>query len=132
MNIAAQRFAIAAVLAVSFLSVAEIAVAQTQSGCDSSCGVNFEYTPQGGPGTEMTKIINRLGMGSDCGRCKSLAAKMDQGGTEWVKQNFEYVVSQTISNAEGLGYTMGPARKLGVRAVVREAIRRARFMQLFR
>ena len=34
----------------------------------------------GGPGTEMTQIINRLGLGSDCGRCKALAAEMDQNG----------------------------------------------------
>jgi len=31
-----------------------------------------------GPGTEMTQIINRLGLGSDCGRCKALAAEMDR------------------------------------------------------
>ena len=133
MNIAVLRFGLVAVLALSLFSINNIAAAQTQSGCsDSSCGVNFEYTPQGGPGTEMTKIINRLGLGSDCGRCKSLAARMDQGGPEWVKQNFEYVVSQTISNAERLGHQMGPVRKAGVRAIVRESIRRARFKQFFR
>ena len=41
----------------------------------------------GGPGTEMTQIINRLGLGSDCGRCKALAAEMDQNGSAWVMQN---------------------------------------------
>lgn len=133
MNLTVFRFSLVAVLALSLLSVNNMAVAQTESACkDSSCGIDFDYTPQGGPGTEMTKIINRLGMGSDCGRCKSLAAKTDQGGPNWVQQNFQYVVGQTIGNAERLGYQMGPVRKLGVRAVVRESIRRARFKQLFR
>ena len=39
-----------------------------------------------GPGTEMTQIINRMGLGSDCGRCKALAAEMDQRGPDWVLQ----------------------------------------------
>ena len=80
----------------------------------------------GGPGTEMTQIINRLGMGSDCSRCQALAAQMDQGGPHWVEQNFEYVVAQTISNAKNLGHRMGPVQQRGVRAVVRRSIRLSR------
>jgi len=80
----------------------------------------------GGPGTEMTKIINRMGMGSDCGRCKSLAAQMDQGGPSWVMQNREYVVQRTISNATNLGHRMGPVRRAGVRWMVGTSVRRSR------
>jgi hypothetical protein len=80
----------------------------------------------GGPGTEMTKIINHMGLGSDCGRCKALAAQMDCCGPEWVLQNREYVVARTISNAEKLGQSMGPIRRLGVRSIVRRAVRRSR------
>lgn len=80
----------------------------------------------GGPGTEMTRMINRIGLGSDCGRCKSLAAQMDQGGPDWVRQNFGYVVSSTVSNAENLGHQMGPVRRSGVRLLVRRSIRRSR------
>ena len=80
----------------------------------------------GGPGTEMTKIINRIGLGSDCGRCKALAAEMDQGGSNWVRQNFNYVVNRTTSNAENLGHTMGPFRKAGVRMIVRRSIQKTR------
>lgn len=79
-----------------------------------------------GPGTEMTRIINRLGMGSDCGRCQALAAEMDQGGPEWVQQNFNYVVARTIGNAENLGHRMGPVQQLGVRRIVRRSIRLSR------
>lgn len=77
----------------------------------------------GGPGTEMTRIINRLGMGSDCSRCKNLAAEMDQRGPEWVRQNMDYVVGRTVSNAENLGYNMGPIRRAGVRRIVRRSVR---------
>lgn len=79
-----------------------------------------------GPGTEMTQMINRLGLGSDCGRCKALADQMDQCGTCWVQQNREYVVGRTISNAQNLGHRMGPMRRLGVRAIVNRAVRLAR------
>ena len=91
--------------------------AQFEQACSSSCG---------GPGTEMTQIINRFGLGSDCGRCKSLAAEMDRGGPQWVMDNFNCVTSRTISNAENLGHRMGPIRRIGVRAIVRTAVRRSR------
>lgn len=48
-----------------------------------------------GPGTEMTQIINRLGLGSDCGRCQALASKMDQNGAAWVMQNRDYIANRT-------------------------------------
>lgn len=79
-----------------------------------------------GPGTEMTQIINRLGLGSDCGRCKALAAEMDRNGSAWVLQNRNYVARRTISNAENLGHRMGPIRRAGVRAIIRTSARRSR------
>ena len=79
-----------------------------------------------GPGTEMTQIINRMGLGSDCGRCKALAAEMDQNGSAWVLQNRNYIAQRTISNAENLGHRMGPIRRTGVRAMIRTSVRRAR------
>ena len=79
-----------------------------------------------GPGTEMTQIINRAGLGSDCGRCQALAAEMDQRGPEWVMQNRQYVATRTIDNASRLGHRMGPAKQLGVRMMIRTAVRRSR------
>ena len=61
-----------------------------------------------GPGTEMNQIINRMGLGSDCGRCKALAAEMDQRGPDWVLQNRQQIASRTIDNASRLGHNMGP------------------------
>ena len=83
-------------------------------------------TPSAGPGTEMTQMINRLGLGSDCSRCQSLAAEMDRNGPQWVRQNFDHVVSRTVSNAQNLGHNMGPIRRSGVRMMVRRSIQRSR------
>lgn len=96
------------------------------SGCLWGVSSQSHAQAVGGPGTEMTKIINRIGLGSDCGRCKALAAEMDQGGSNWVRQNFNYVVNRTTSNAQNLGHTMGPIRKVGVRMIVRRSIQKAR------
>lgn len=112
----------AVVAAIFLLMVPQNVSAQT--GC-VACD-NGQAIASGGPGTEMTKMINRVGLGSDCGRCKALAAQMDQGGPDWVRQNFDYVVSSTISNAENLGHQMGPLRRSGVRVLVRRSILRAR------
>ena len=79
-----------------------------------------------GPGTEMTQIINRMGLGSDCGRCKALAAEMDQRGTDWVLQNRQQIASRTIDNASRLGHNMGPMKRLGVRMMIRTSVRRSR------
>ena len=80
----------------------------------------------GGPGTEMTRMINRVGLGADCGRCKALANQMDQCGPCWVQQNKEYVVARTVSNAQNLGHRMGPIRRMGVRTLVNRAVRLSR------
>ena len=79
-----------------------------------------------GPGTEMTQIINRLGMGSNCSRCKSLAAEMDRNGADWVLQNREQIAERTIQNATLLGHNMGPVKRMGVRMMIRTSVRRSR------
>ncbi|MEM9409895.1 MAG: hypothetical protein AAGA30_02205 [Planctomycetota bacterium] len=99
---------------------------------ESSSAASENYAFTEGPGAEMTKMINRLGLGSDCGRCKALAARMNEGGPVWVRENFDFVVSQTISNAERIGYHMGPIRRLGVRSIVNQAILRSRIKSWIR
>ena len=96
--------------------------------CSNVSAQQFAVAPPaaGGPGTEMTQIINRLGLGSDCGRCQALAAEMDQNGANWVVQNKQYVVQRTISNAQNLGHRMGPVQRMGVRTIVQRAVRRSR------
>lgn len=79
-----------------------------------------------GPGTEMTRIINRMGLGSDCAHCKALAAEMDRNGPQWVMQNRSHIAQRTISNAENLGHRMGFIRRAGVQAMIRTSVRRSR------
>lgn len=79
-----------------------------------------------GPGTEMTQIINRVGLGSDCARCRALSAEMDRKGPAWVMKNRDYVANRTISNAENLGHRMGVVRRAGVRVMIRTSVRRSR------
>jgi len=79
-----------------------------------------------GPGTEMTQIINRMGLGANCGRCKALAAEMDLNGSQWVMQNRTYVANRTISNAQNLGHRMGVIQRAGVKAMIRTSVRRSR------
>ena len=111
-------------IAISCVAFQQSAAAQI-SQCASGCG-GSAVSGCGGPGTEMTKIINRIGLGSDCGRCKALANEMDQNGPQWVMNNFNYVSQRTISNAENLGHRMGPVRRVGVRQIVRASVRRSR------
>ena len=112
-----MEFAKQSILAICFIAtLTQSAAAQ----CKSCQQQNV------GPGTEMTQMINRLGLGSDCSRCKALADQMDRCGPEWVLANFDHVASRTISNARNLGHRMGPVRRMGVRMLVRTAIRRTR------
>lgn len=120
-----NRFAIL-ILFSAVLPLVYTEVAFAQCGNSLSCA-SSTCCNAGGPGTEMTKMINRLGLGSDCGRCKALAAEMDAKGPQWVRQNFECVVSRTVSNAKNLGHRMGPVRRAGVRSLVRRAIRKSSF-----
>ena len=106
-------------LTLIFIAISGVAFAQSAPAQTFASGGS-------GPGTEMTRIINRLGLGSDCGRCQALAAEMDRGGPQWVLSHFNYVTQRTISNAENLGHRMGPIRRVGVRQIVRASVRRSK------
>ena len=112
-------------LSIIFIAISGVAFERSASSQILQCEQTFAPNC-GGPGTEMTRIINRLGLGSDCGRCKALANEMDRGGPQWVLNNFNYVTQRTISNAENLGNRMGPIRRIGVRQIVRASVRRSR------
>lgn len=116
---AQQSFVVPAAPVTSFAPVASAAPVTSFAPVASAAPAT------GGVGTEMTQMINRLGLGSDCARCKNLAAEMDANGAQWVENNFDYVVSRTVSNAQNLGHRMGPIRRAGVRGMVRSSIRRS-------
>ncbi len=108
------------------ICIVAIALMVQPAQAQQPAGIVNAIAPTGGPGTEMTKMINRLGLGSDCGRCKALAAQMDANGSQWVRNNFDSIAARTISNAENLGHRMGPVRRTGVRLLIRRSIWRSR------
>ena len=75
-------------LTMIFIAISGIAFQQSAAAQTSQCGQTFASSC-GGPGTEMTQIINRLGLGSDCGRCKALANEMDRNGPQWGLEQFQ-------------------------------------------
>lgn len=111
-------------LTLIFIAISGVAFEQSASAQISPREQAFASS--GGPGTEMTQIINRLRLGSNCGRCQALADEMDRNGPQWVLNNFNHVTQRTISNAENLGHRMGPIRRVGVRQIVRASVRRSR------
>lgn len=87
--------------------------------------------PDGGPGTELTKLIPAWAVkeGGGCD-CKSWAHKMDTRGVSWCEQNLNAIVEHLVQSKE---YLAGPLRnapdalaRAGARTLVRMAIRRAK------
>ena len=60
--------------------------------------------PQGGPGTELKKLLAWFGItaSGDCS-CNSRAAKMDQLGSMWVRQNLDIVTGWLEEKAKSRG-----------------------------
>ena len=81
--------------------------------------------PDSGPGTQLKKLLGRLGISADepgC-KCKSRAAYMDRQGCEWVAANMDTVVGWLREEAQRRGM---PFIDAAGKILVREAVRRAR------
>ena len=83
-----------------------------------------EPVPTSGPGTELKKILSRVGITSapDCS-CNAHAAEMDRNGCEWVEANMSTVVGWLREQAAARGL---PFLDAAGRALVRVAVRNAR------
>lgn len=57
-----------------------------------------------GVGARLTAKLAAMGIrhGKECS-CKSLAARMDSNGPQWVRENIEYVLDEMRDNAAKLG-----------------------------
>ena len=77
-----------------------------------------------GPGTELKKILARVGITAtpDCS-CNARAAEMDRQGVEWCEGNIDTIVGWLREQAEARGL---PFLDLAGRMLVRRAIRNAR------
>jgi hypothetical protein len=92
-----------------------------------SNGKPINLTPQGGPGSELAKLLRWFGVSrSKKCKCREYAAKMDRAGADWCEANIEKVVDVLRENAEKRGL---PFIAFVARGMVRLAIRRARAQQ---
>ena len=81
-------------------------------------------TPTHGPGTELKKLLARVGITAtpDCS-CNARAAEMDRQGVEWCEANIDTIVGWLREQAEARGL---PFLDLAGRMLVRRAIQNAR------
>jgi hypothetical protein len=80
--------------------------------------------PAHGPGTELKKLLARVGIVAtpDCS-CNARAAEMDRQGCDWCEQNVDTIVGWLREQAEARGL---PFVDLAGRLLVRRAIGNAR------
>jgi hypothetical protein len=80
--------------------------------------------PTSGPGTELKKILARVGIvATDSCPCNARAAEMDANGCDWVEANISTVVGWLREQAHARGL---PFLDAAGRALVRVAVRNAR------
>ena len=81
-------------------------------------------TPAHGPGTELKKLLARVGITAtpDCS-CNARAAEMDRQGVEWCEANIDTIVGWLREQAEARGL---PFLDMAGRLLVRRAISNAR------
>ena len=80
--------------------------------------------PTSGPGTELKKILARVGIvATDSCPCNARAAEMDRQGCDWVEANMATVVGWLREQATARGL---PFMDVAGRALVRVAVRNAR------
>lgn len=78
----------------------------------------------GGPGTELKKLLSRIGIApsANC-KCNRRAQTMDARGPDWCEQNLDLIVSWLREEAERRKL---PFADFAGTILVRQAIRRAR------
>jgi hypothetical protein len=83
-----------------------------------------EQPPTHGPGTELKKLLAKVGIVSspDCS-CNARAAEMDRQGVEWCEANIDTIVGWLREQAEARGL---PFLDIAGRLLVRRAIANAR------
>jgi hypothetical protein len=93
---------------------------------DCYSGQKPQPQPEGGPGTELKKLLAMVGItASPSCSCNARAKRMDQEGCDWVEANEETVVGWLREEATKRGL---PFIDAAGRLLVRRAIARARAM----
>jgi hypothetical protein len=89
-----------------------------------SAAITEPAPPTHGPGTELKKLLARVGITAapDCA-CNDRAAEMDRQGVEWCEANLDTIVGWLREQAEARGL---PFLDVAGRLLVRRAISNAR------
>lgn len=83
--------------------------------------------PQGGPGTELKKLLRRIGITSRPGcHCERHAAEMDMRGVDWCRENMDTIVGWLEEEARRRKW---PFHRWTARRLVAVSIGRAEAMQ---
>jgi len=89
-----------------------------------NCSAELAVTALAGPGTELKKLLARVGIvATDSCPCNARAAEMDRRGVEWCETNIDTIVGWLREQAEARGL---PFLDLAGRLLVRRAIQNAR------
>ena len=84
--------------------------------------------PEGGPGTELRRLLHTLGIqpkGRDC-QCNAHALEMDRNGVEWCQANVESIIDWLEVEAKKRPLVGMLFSRLAARQMVALAISRAR------
>jgi hypothetical protein len=80
--------------------------------------------PASGPGTELKRLLARLGTVSESGcACDARAAEMDRRGPEWCRENIELIAGWLVEGAERRGRAVP---RVIAKALIRTALRLAK------
>jgi hypothetical protein len=84
--------------------------------------------PEGGPGTELRKLLHSIGIqpkGKDCS-CNAHALEMDRRGPAWCEQHMETIIDWLAEEAQKRPLVGMLFSRTAARQMVRLAISRAR------
>lgn len=86
--------------------------------------INAGLKPDEGAGAELAKIFAWLGF-PGCQRCARTARTMNMRGTDWCRENYEYLIGVITNNVKANGIEVNEQATDGIKAMLTIAIERA-------
>ena len=82
-------------------------------------------TPQEGPGTELKRILNEMGIRPSSCNCVKHAAEMNKGGVVWCRASVDTIAGWLEEEARKKGWLWQLAAKMTAKKLVLKAIEAA-------
>lgn len=80
---------------------------------------------QGGPGTELKRLLARLGIKPKSCPCNRRAAEMDRRGPEWCRKNINRIAGWLLGEAKKRNWKLASVSRPAIKVLIRWAIRRS-------